>query len=71
MQNLDKQIRKLLIDEDLTLKELAQKIHETYPERPASASNLSNKLTRDTAKYAEAQEIAEILGYEIIWQKKQ
>lgn len=70
MDKLDKLVRKLLVDEDLQLKELTQKLHEHNNERPLSSSNLANKLSRDTLKYVEAQEIAEVLGYEIIWQKK-
>lgn len=31
---------------------------------------LSNKLTRDTIRYSEVKAIAEIIGFEIKWQKK-
>ena len=32
--------------------------------------NLSNKLTKETIRYSEVKKIAEILGYEIKWEKK-
>ena len=32
--------------------------------------NLSNKLTKETIRYSEVKRIADILGYEIKWQKK-
>ena len=32
--------------------------------------NLSNKLTKETIIYSEVKKIAEILGYEIKWEKK-
>lgn len=32
--------------------------------------NLSNKLTKETIKYSEVKKIADILGYEIKWEKK-
>ena len=32
--------------------------------------NLSNKLTKGTIKYVEVKEIADAIGYEIIWKKK-
>lgn len=35
-----------------------------------SLANLSQKLSRGTLKYTEAEEIAEICGYEIVWKKK-
>lgn len=35
-----------------------------------SVQNLSNKLTRGTIKYSEALEIADAIGYEIVWKPK-
>ena len=32
--------------------------------------NLSNKLTKETIRYSEVKRIADILGYEIKWEKK-
>lgn len=32
--------------------------------------NFSQKLSRGTLKYTEAEEIAAICGYEIVWEKK-
>ena len=32
--------------------------------------NLSNKLTKETIRYSEVKKIADILGYEIKWEKK-
>lgn len=64
-----KTIKKILIDEDMTLTDLVSKINEEY-EREDTVQNLSNKLRRGTLKYREAEEIADILGYEIKWIKK-
>ena len=36
----------------------------------ASLPNLSNKLSKGTIRYSEVKEIAEAIGYEIIWKKK-
>ena len=76
MDNINKQIRILLIKEEVTIKDLAQMLHdahddETTPKPSKSPSNLANKLNRETLKYSEAQKIAELLGYEITWHKKQ
>ena len=35
-----------------------------------SLPNLSQKLSRRTLKYTEAEEIADICGYNIVWEKK-
>jgi hypothetical protein len=66
---IDKEVRKRLIDENLKLKDLAQKLHDAY-QHPVSSSNLANKLSRDTLKYIEAVQIADVLGYDIVWQKR-
>lgn len=33
-------------------------------------SNLSGKLRRETLRYKEAVELADVLGYEIVWKKR-
>ena len=35
-----------------------------------SVSNLSNKLQRESLRYVEAVQLADVLGYEIVWQRK-
>ena len=35
-----------------------------------SVSNLSNKLQRESLRYTEAVQLADALGYDIIWQKR-
>ena len=39
-------------------------------EASSSVSNLSNKLQRESLRYTEAVQLAEVLGYEIVWQKR-
>ena len=36
----------------------------------ASVPNLSDKLKRSTLRYSEAIELADVLGYDIIWRKR-
>ena len=38
--------------------------------RSASVSSFTAKLSRGTLRYTEALEIADVLGYEIVWQKR-
>ena len=33
-------------------------------------SNLSNKLQRESLRYVEAVQLADALGYEIVWQRR-
>ena len=35
-----------------------------------SVSNLSAKLQRESIRYKEVLELAAVLGYDIVWQKK-
>ena len=35
-----------------------------------SVSNLSNKLQRESLRYVEAVQLADALGYEIVWQRR-
>ena len=35
-----------------------------------SVSNLSNKLQRESLRYTEAIQLADALGYEIVWKKR-
>ena len=35
-----------------------------------SVSNLSNKLQRESLRYTKAVQLADVLGFEIVWQKR-
>lgn len=67
---IEEQVKSLTIREGLTLKELVERLAKLFA-RSSSLSNFSNKLTRESLRYNEAQEIAEALGYEIVWKKKE
>ena len=70
MENLvKKQIKRLLLEEDLKLKELAFLLSEKY-EKKYSPDSLSHKIARNSITYSEMVCIAEILGYEIKFIKK-
>lgn len=63
------QIKTLLAQEDVKLKELAVMITEKTGKKCASDS-LSQKLRRGSLTYNETLMIAELLGYEIAFIKK-
>ena len=49
--------------------EVLQILHEEY-QWSRSLSNFSAKLSRGTLRYTEAVQVADILGYDIIWKKR-
>ena len=61
------EVKSYIIKEGFTMKKIAGLLDE---ESKVSLQNLSNKLTRGTIKYSEIKQIADILGYEIKWEKK-
>jgi hypothetical protein len=67
--SIKKEIKHLLVEQDLTLTELAQKISEIKGIDYA-VQNLSKKINRETIPYKEVELIAEILGYKIEFVKE-
>ncbi len=66
---IKEQIKTLLAQEGIKLKELAEMI-STKTGNTCSANSLSQKLRRGTLSYNEALLIAEILGYRIDFVKE-
>jgi len=58
-----------MLKSDVSLTELVNMINEKY-NRQDTIQNLGKKINKGTLKYREAEEIAEVLGYEIEWKKK-
>lgn len=67
---IKEQIKIALIKRDMTLKELHQKLKIKY-NKVDTIQNLSSKINRNSLKYSEVQEIAEVLDYCIIWKDKE
>ncbi len=66
MDNIKEQIKIALIKKGYTMTRLVDELNKKH-NRKDSVPNLSAKLSRNTLKYREAQEIAEILGFTIEW----
>lgn len=66
---IKKQIKILLTEEEITLKELAEKVSLKLNKK-ITADGLSKKLRNNTIKYAEALELIDCLGYKIKVEKK-
>lgn len=61
------EVKSYIIKEGFTMKKIASLLNE---KSKVALQNLSNKLARGTIKYSEIKQIADILGYEIKWEKK-
>ncbi len=65
--SIKEQIKIALIQRNMTLTELYNQLKAKY-NKDYSLQNLSSKINRNTLKYVEVQEIADILQYDIVWQ---
>ena len=64
------EIKAQIIRAGYTMQELVDRLHEEYGWLD-SVINMSAKLQRESIRYKEVVELADVLGYElIIWQKR-
>ena len=63
------EIKSYITREGMTMSEVVEKLAEQYG-WSASVPNLSGKLRRGTLRYLEAVELADALGYDIVWQRR-
>ena len=62
-------IKAIIVREGMTMSEVVEKMAEQYG-WSASVPNLSGKLRRGSLRYHEAVELADALGYDLVWQKR-
>ncbi len=67
--NLRNEIKSYIIRTGYTMQEIVDVLSDEYGWSD-SVSNLSNKLQRESLRYTEAVQLADALGYDIIWQKR-
>ena len=67
--NIRNEIKAHIAQEGTTMSEVVRTLAVVHG-WSASVPNLSDKLKRGTLRYNEAIELADILGYDIIWQKR-
>lgn len=53
----------------MTMQEVVELLSNEYG-WSGSVSNLSAKLQRESIRYREVVELADVLGYDIVWQKR-
>ena len=67
--NIRNELKAQIIRAGFTMQELTDRLAEEY-DWSDSVSNLSAKLQRESIRYREVLEIADVLGYDIVWQKR-
>ena len=67
--NIRNEIKAQIIRAGYTMQEVVDLLHDEYGWSD-SVSNLSGKLQRESLRYREAVELADVLGYDIVWQKR-
>lgn len=63
------EIKAQIVRVGFTMQEVVDRLAEEY-DWSDSVSNLSAKLQRESIHYKEVVELADALGYELIWQKR-
>ena len=67
--NLRNEIKSYIVRQGMTMQEVVDLLAEEYGWSD-SVSNLSAKLQRESIRYKEVVELADVLGYDIVWQKR-
>ena len=67
--NLRNEIKSYIVRQGMTMQEVVDLLHDEHGWSD-SVSNLSAKLQRESIRYKEVVELADVLGYELIWQKR-
>lgn len=67
--NIRNEIKAYIIRTGWTMLNLVEELSERYG-WSNSVSNLSAKLQRESLRYKEAIQIADVLGYDIVWVKR-
>lgn len=63
------EIKAQIIRAGFTMQEVVELLHNEYGWSD-SVSNLSAKLQRESIRYKEVVELADVLGYDLVWQKR-
>ena len=66
---LRKEIKSYIVRTGCTMQEVVDLLADEHGWSD-SVSNLSNKLQRESLRYTEAVQLADALGYEIVWKKR-
>ncbi len=68
-ENYRNEIKSYIVRAGMTMTEVVELLSDEYG-WSGSVPNLSGKLRRGSLRYGEAVELADALGYDIVWQKR-
>ena len=63
------EIKSYITREGMTMTEVVELLADEYG-WSSSVPNLSGKLRRGSLRYTEAMELADVLGYDLVWVKR-
>lgn len=63
------EIKSYIVREGMTMSEVVERLADDYG-WSSSVPNLSGKLRRGSLRYTEAVELADVLGYDLVWVKR-
>ena len=66
---LRNEIKSYIVRSGYTMQEVVEQLSEEH-RWSDSVSNLSNKLQRESLRYVEAVQLADALGYDLVWEKR-
>lgn len=69
MNKIKNEIKAIIVRGGYTMQEVLEKLRDDYGWSD-SLSNLSAKLQRESIRYREVIELADVLGYDIVWQNR-
>lgn len=67
--NIRNEIKAQIVRAGMTMQQVVDLLSDEYGWSD-SVSNFSNKLARGSLRYEEAVQLAEVLGYELVWQRR-
>ena len=67
--NIRNEIKAQIVHARFTMQEVVDLLADEYGWSD-SISNFSNKLTRGSLCYREAIQLADVMGYDLVWQKR-
>ena len=67
--NIRNEIKAQIVRAGFTMQELVDRLSDEY-DWSDSVSNLSAKLQRESIRYKVVVDLADVLGYDIVWQKR-
>ena len=69
MMDIRNEIKAYIVREGKTMNEVVEDLAYEY-DWSDSVPNLSGKLRRGSLRYQEAKELADVLGYDLVWVKR-